>query len=567
MKSFSPSTTKIQLTIILLAYLIFVSIFGYAFRYAMNPDGLSLLRLAGYIAEGNFEQSVTHSWSPLTSWLISPFLFFGFDGLTAARIAIALCGAGMLLCSWFLALRFDLSKKLRFIAVLIAALLISFWTIQNISADVLVAALTLWYIYLVTDPDALTKGRRTFFCGVVGGFSYLAHHYAFPFFLLHFPVMLFLSGYIDRDKEVFPWKKVLLSWGSGMAGFLIIASLWVGVVSVKYGHFTISSKGSIVNAGIGPKGVGHPFFTGGLYKPRDAYAIHVCEDPSEVKFNTWSPFESKEYFIYKLKLIKSNFVYIFNHFVNLSPFFTYAFMIGTLVLIPIALYFNPSNQKQKFLYAWVIVTFSIYSSGFIVLIAKSPRRFYALMTVFLLLAFHFIEKLGNAFGDGVSGRRKKLLALYLLVIVVPAFSLKPGVHFLKSLKNITTIEQVNPYKEIAEQIDTVEFSDPYAVIRSSQKLTTDYYITYFLGKQLLGRPLSTDVEGVTKELKAADARSLVVFDNQEIVGKLKNDDRYVHIASKKLINDNRYEQAVNIVFQYHEIITGWDKEVNVFAIK
>ncbi len=136
-----------QLTIIFLTYLIFASIFGFAYRYAMNPDGISLLRLAGYVAEGNFQQSVTRAWSPLMTWLISPFLFFGFDGLTAAWIVIALCGAVLLLCSWFLALRVDLSQNLRFIATLIAALLISFWTIQFIASDVLVAALLLCYIY------------------------------------------------------------------------------------------------------------------------------------------------------------------------------------------------------------------------------------------------------------------------------------------------------------------------------------------------------------------------------------------------------------------------------------
>jgi hypothetical protein len=84
---------------------------------------------------------------------------------------------------------------------------------------------------------------------------------------------------------------------------------------------------------------------------------------------------------------------------------------------------------------------------------------------------------------------------------------------------------------------------------------------------LLGRPLSKDVDGITEELKTAEGRSLLVFDSPEIVGKLKQDNRYIHIASKTLKESERYEHTVNINIRDHEIITGWDSEVNVFALK
>jgi hypothetical protein len=138
---------------------------------------------------------------------------------------------------------------------------------------------------------------------------------------------------------------------------------------------------------------------------------------------------------------------------------------------------------------------------------------------------------------------------------------------LKSINYVINFEQVNPYKEIADQISTIQFTSPYAIIRSSQKPTTDLYIAYYLKKQLLGRPLSKDVDGITKELRKADGKSLVVFDNPEIVEKLTSDNRYFHIASQKLKNNTRYEQTVNINIKDHEIITGWDNEVNIFTIR
>ena len=567
MKSFSPLTNIIQLTIILFAYLIFASIFGFAYRYALNPDGLSLLRLAGYIAEGNFQQSLTSGWSPLTTWLISPFLCLGFDGLTAARITIALCGAGLVLCTWFLALRFDLTQNIRLIAVLTVALLISFWTVQFIAADVLVAALTLCYIYLVTDPDILVKRKSALICGIVAGFSYLAHHYALPFFLLHFPVVLALRGYFDRDGEGFPSKRVLISWGAGITGFLIIASVWVGVVSIKYGELTISSKGGIAHAAMGPDDVDRrpPHFYGGLNKPENDYSMHIFEDPSGLEFKTWSPFESREYFMHQLWIMKNNLVDIRNHFITQSSFFTYAFMIAVLVLITITLLIGSSSRRNKHLYSWVVITFCIYCSGFVLLIARSPRRFYALMIIVLLLSFHFLEKMKNALGNIVFGRRKKLLAIFLLVIVVSAFALKPGTQLFKSIRYLVTHEQVNAYAEIAEHINTVEFQSPYAIIRSSQKPHTDTFIAYYLNKQLLGRPLSLEAVGIANELRAAGGRSILVFDNSDIVDKLKNDTQFVHLGSKK-IYDERYEGTVNINIRDHELITGWDKELNIFTL-
>ncbi len=354
-----------------------------------------------------------------------------------------------------------------------------------------------------------------------------------------------------------------------MAGFLIIISVWVGIVSAKYGHLTISSKGGAAHAVMGPKDIDrrHPFFVGGLFKPRDAYAVHIFEDPSEVEFKTWSPFESKEYFIHQLKVIKDNAVYILNHFVSESPFFTYAFVIGVLAFVPLALLLNPINKRKEFLYSWVIITFSIYCSGFLLIIARSPRRFYALMIVFLFLSFHFMEELINAFGDIISVRRKKILTLYLLLIVVSAFTLKPAWHLLKSVKYIIIHEQVNPYQEMAELINTISFPAPYAIIRSSQKPHTDTFISYYLNKQFLGRPLSMDVEGITKELMAADARSLLVFDNPEMTKNLKQDKRYSHIASIKLKDSKRYESTVNFNIRDHEIVTGWDDEVNIFILR
>lgn len=568
MNDYSATVSKKTIVISLLTYTVCATVFGLAYRYVINPDGIALLRLAGYIAEGEFYRSVVSGWSPLIVWLISLFLSLGFDGLTAARLAIGVSGSGLLLCFWFISRRFFLTPRSTLIASLIAALLISFWNVQFITADVLIASMTLWYLYLVTAPDILTGQKKSFAAGAVGGLSYLAHHYAFPFFMIHFPLLLGLSWYFRRNEPGYPMKRVLVSWVTGIAGFMFVSSLWIGAVSIKEGHLTISSKGGIAHAVVGPKDVDrrHPFFVGGLYQPKEPYAIHVFEDPSDIPFKTWSPFESREYFMHQLKLILNNARYILNHFVFESPFFTYAFIVGVLTLIPIALLLRKSSGPGTFLYSWVLVTFVIYSSGFLLLIARSPRRFYALMLLFLLFVFHILENLISHFRETVSGRRLRMLTFYLFVIAVAAFAVKPAVHMARALSYIVMDKPVNPYKEMADQISTISFPAPYAIIRSTQKPHTDTYIAYYLGLQFLGRPNSRDTNGIANEMKISGARSLLVFDNMEIVGMLQDDGRFVHVSSLKLKNPERYADAVNVNIRDHEIITGWDTDVSIFRL-
>jgi hypothetical protein len=239
-------------------------------------------------------------------------------------------------------------------------------------------------------------------------------------------------------------------------------------------------------------------------------------------------------------------------------------MIGVLALIPMVFLLNTLNKEKRFLYAWFMLTFCVYCSGFLLITARSPRRFYAIMIIFLFIAFHFLDELMNSFRDSLSGNRKKIMTLYLLMIFVSAFALKPGVILMKSFKNIIAVDQVNPYREIVGQIRDVQFPAPYAIIRSAQKPHTDIYIAYYLKKQFLGRPLSKDIEGITKELKNADTKALLVFDSPETVEKLKRDMRYVHLAYRRLQKDSRYLHAVNIA---QDNISGWDEEVNIFMLK
>jgi hypothetical protein len=500
------------------------------------------------------------------SWLVAPFLITGLEPLWAGRIVIALSGAGMVVGCWHLSRRFDLPANFRFMALIILTLLIADWTIQFITADVLIAAFLVFYLYLVTSGDLLSCQRKACATGIVAGIAYYAKNYMLPFFMIHFPLMLLLQYIFFRNEgRILSWRRLVVSYISGVLCFFVIASGWILALSSRYGEFTLTGKSRIAFALMGPEEVRHPpLFYDGLHRHSNDYQIHVFEDHTVLKYKTWSPFENRKYFIHQLKLIKTNLIYLFNHFVNLSPFFTYAFVICIFLIAVLSLLVNRMSRENGYLYAWIVITFVVYSSGYVLLIARSPRRFYALMAVFVFASCHFAEGLINRLSDGLNKKRRNLLVVFIALIIVGAFSVKPGIHLFRSASNIILREQVNAYRDIAEQIAVVDFPSPYAIVRSSQKPYTDYYIAFYLRKQFLGRPLSSDIDGITAELKSVGARSLIVFDNLEIVSKLEEDERYEHAGRIVLKEDERYWNAVNIK---QDEVKRWDREVNVFIVK
>lgn len=544
-KSVSLSSHKVQLVIIISTYIILASTFGYDNRYQINPDGVSYLRLARHIAEGNFQQSVTGYWGPLISWCIAPFLFFGVDGLTSGRIVIALWGLGFVFGSWLLASRFGLSHRIKFIAILIAAFAISDWSERSIHPDILLSTLLVYYFYTVTDPDILKYKKIAFLCGVFGGFAYLAKHYAFPFFLFHYPLILLLRGYTTKDEIKLLLKKTLVPLVVGMVTFLTIASPWVITISSKYQHLTLGTSGKRAHSLLGPQDRRCPPSFSGLHKPKKAYVLHTWEDPSEMDYNTWSPFENKKYFIHQIKMSISNTVFIIK--LLIKKFFIFGIL--SLLLLPISFLWNPLNPDKRFLYGWAIITIVIFCGGYILTFAKIERYFYHILIVVLLLSFHFLEELKSNIRVNnleTASNWIKYLLVFILIAISSAFTLQPAVHLLKSVRIMVTGNQINVKKKIVDKLNAI-VPGPYATIGTDWEMRTG--LMYYTKKQYLGSPNSSDLEGITKELKAADGNALIIFDNLTLVKKIKSDSRYSHKA----------------VFKKGEV-AGWDKEINVFIL-
>src|SRR5262249_33318096 len=91
-----------------------------------------------------------------------------------------------------------------------------------------------------------------------------------------------------------------------VAGFLIVAGPWIGILSYKYGHPVFSTVGPIAHAIVGPPDMAgeHPAQLR-FYKPEPG-RITTFEDPTHLPYNYWSPLENVAYAVHQAKIIRRN---------------------------------------------------------------------------------------------------------------------------------------------------------------------------------------------------------------------------------------------------------------------
>ncbi|HUG37324.1 MAG TPA: hypothetical protein VML54_10265, partial [Candidatus Limnocylindrales bacterium] len=220
---------------------------GAAFHFAdeIDTDGVAYLRIGGYYAAGDLGRAVSAYWSPLYSWLLAPGLALGVPALLAAKLLGAAIALAWVHAVGLLARRFVDSAVARALLCVAAAAQGLAWSMQTIGADLLLGVLLTYYFHVMSDPALLTRPRRVFAGGLLGGLAYLAKAYALPFFLAHFALTLALAargpvssaGAARGGRGAWPGRAAV----AGLLGFGLLAGPWVVVLSEAQGRFTFST--------------------------------------------------------------------------------------------------------------------------------------------------------------------------------------------------------------------------------------------------------------------------------------------------------------------------------------
>ena len=275
---------------------------AWLFRDQLNPDGLAYIRIAQYYLSGQTALMISGYWGPLLSWLIVPWLLVFEDPLLAAHAAMAV-SAVVFLFGCFCVLR---AVRLPGTAIMIGTWITAFlsvaWSGTYITPDLLMAGLFCCGTSRLLSDKWVANTRTALGAGIVLGTAYLAKAVALPVFAL---MIIALAGTIVAVYQS-SLRQTVRATSIIVAGFLMVAGPWIGVLSYKYGHPVFSTSGPILHALVGPPDMArdHPDKLH-FYKP-EAGRITTLEDRTNLPYNYWSPLENVAYAVHEARLIHRN---------------------------------------------------------------------------------------------------------------------------------------------------------------------------------------------------------------------------------------------------------------------
>lgn len=410
-----------------------------SYKDRINPDAVSYIQQASYLAHGDLWKSISGYWSPLFSWCIAPFMALGMDGLHAAHLVMAVWG-GLVVASSFLVIR--RLTDLRPPACLVALILIGDGALrwgEALFPDGIMAACLLACCGLLAGPHLLGDRRSLFLAGLCGGMAFLAKSYALPFFLVLLPLTIawhILSG--DRQVRLHgvpgtlsprtpQVRRVFLqALMPGLLGFLLIAAPWILVLSAKVGRPTFSLVGGINHAIVGPADEEreHPN-TDRLWTPPDG-RISIWEVPETMTYRSWSPLASLPYLKHQLGLMGSNIGQIRSHMQR------YDFLGLSLVLLilgPLILLIMGQRHAARTA-LWGLGTTALFASGLIFLFFSYRYTNPFLRPFCLILAFHTVSRISSFESAGSSpGLVRKWAPAFLWSVLVLSLAAHANIPF------------------------------------------------------------------------------------------------------------------------------------------
>jgi hypothetical protein len=199
--------------------------------HQIDADGISYTGIASELKQGLFHVSINGFRSPLISWFMAAIP--GLSPFQSGKLITILTYVGSVV------LLYAFTKKLWHSDVVagFAALMfvvargVAFDAVALISADFLLAVLTLAYFWILLD--CLREDRHWFLLGCVHGLAFLAKAFALPWLaLVTFGAVLASRGKKDGLKRLVAAATIPL----------LAAAFWASILHSKYGSFTTGTQ-------------------------------------------------------------------------------------------------------------------------------------------------------------------------------------------------------------------------------------------------------------------------------------------------------------------------------------
>jgi hypothetical protein len=282
--------------------IVFLCLAAWQYRHALNPDGIAYIRLAGYYSNGQSDLAISGYWGPLLSWLMVPWLKLGLTPIAAARIAMGLTAVVFLWGCHAVFRSLQLPERLLQLGFWLAAGLSIYWSVENITPDLLVAGLVGFAFSHTVTTRWLEKPRQAALAGLMWGLAYWAKAVALPLAL----VVSVGIGALWSWKSPGRLKQIARSFCLTLLVFSVASGAWIAVLTQKYGQLTISTSARLNHAMVGPSAKERLYPFGWNFQAPEPGRVTVWEDPSRLPYPDWSPWTSLANAQHQMRVMADN---------------------------------------------------------------------------------------------------------------------------------------------------------------------------------------------------------------------------------------------------------------------
>lgn len=358
--------------------LLFTLLFPF-YQYAIDSDATAYFSVAEKVAAGNYSGSVNAIWSPLGSWLVAPFIHWGFNEIVVAKVLNGIYGCISLCFYFFLIRRMKMHPLANLLVLTGAMLLVLHFAFTRLFADLLQAVFLLWYLNVTCKKDFGERYRQVIAAALIGGIAFYAKAYTFYFTLFHLPlvIMLFEKRARGQYLSINCFKKI----ASAVVVLLVVVSCWIVAVNIKYGHYIPGEKnvtGTLSQSYTPVKEVAYPPQPGNY---------SVLDDISNVSTVNITPFTNEKFFAAQVKIFFANcieLIKVFNAFSVLSL----AVIFGGAYSV-----IRKNSKVDDKAHITVLLCFLLVWSFGLLLLSVQPRFFWIIDLIILAMAGQLVSLL------------------------------------------------------------------------------------------------------------------------------------------------------------------------------
>lgn len=516
----SSLKNNLDLILILTIYSLLALISVHFYLYKTGGDEIAYINIAHAYVTGSWKNAINGYWSPLYSWLLTPFLLSGFTplyGIYASKVLSLIIGFFTIISVNLLLNIFKMSKTVKRVTLLSLIPVVLYFALMYNTPDLLVASILIVYLSIIFNPNYSSNQINGMLCGFTGAVAYLSKSFAFAFFIVHF--LLFNLIHYFKALNSAKKKNILKNMVLGFAVFFVISGLWASTISEKYDKLTVSTSGEYNHNLVGPEytdnptiSIKHPIYYESLFKPPNSSSTSIWDDLSYIKMEHWSPFDSWDHFEHQIKILGENTIYA-AHIIE-------SFFQISLLLVMIMIFFiwkSKTNEKNKLSY--LLITMLIYILGYC-FITVEWRYFFFIFILLVVSSFYMVDILNR------NKILRKNIINVLLVALTFCFIFQPVYETISLSNNDNSL-----YNLSSALKSDYGIHGNIASSNSHDKWWSTLIISYYLNSKYYGSTIEMNsTKKLQKELKNNKISYLFVWDNESIP-KLSN---YKEITNGKI---------------------------------